>query len=143
MRTTVLQTADSDYEVIWSFHHILMDGWCLGILFKEFLVIYNHLAENKPYELGPVTPYREYIRWLMKQDMTEPEAYWKKYLEGFVKQTGLPKKKGVKAGQKGYRFEKESCQLSEDKTSGTSFIGGKEPGNIEYHPPGRMGNSLE
>src|SRR5690606_31385828 len=32
MRVSVLQLEDNEYEFIWSHHHILMDGWCLGIL---------------------------------------------------------------------------------------------------------------
>ncbi|UCH98412.1 MAG: amino acid adenylation domain-containing protein [Candidatus Aminicenantes bacterium] len=122
MRTAVLQTGDRDYEVTWSFHHILMDGWCVGILFEEFLVIYNHLGQNKPYKLPPRTPYREYIRWLMQQDKKEAEAYWKKYLEGYAKETSLPKQKGVKRDQKGYQFERESFHFSEDKTSGLHLL---------------------
>ncbi|HLP48644.1 MAG TPA: condensation domain-containing protein, partial [Candidatus Kapabacteria bacterium] len=31
MRMAVLRLDDAEYQVTWSFHHILMDGWCIGI----------------------------------------------------------------------------------------------------------------
>ena len=46
MRLSVIDFGDDIYEFIWSFHHILMDGWCVGILIKEFFEIYNNEEQN-------------------------------------------------------------------------------------------------
>ncbi|WP_257153981.1 condensation domain-containing protein, partial [Bacillus cereus] len=32
MRMTILRTNEQTYHVIWSFHHILMDGWCIPLV---------------------------------------------------------------------------------------------------------------
>ncbi|WP_289355975.1 condensation domain-containing protein [Paenibacillus sp. S-12] len=43
MRVAVLRTGEQTHEVIWSFHHLLMDGWCLPLVMEEVLGIYNAL----------------------------------------------------------------------------------------------------
>lgn len=46
----------------------MMDGWCLGIVLKEFLQIYASKTKGAPLSLEPVQPYGTYINWLMEQD---------------------------------------------------------------------------
>jgi hypothetical protein len=41
IRLSILKLADNCYEFVWSFHHILMDGWCIGILVSDFSEIYK------------------------------------------------------------------------------------------------------
>lgn len=89
MRVAVLQFNSQSFEVVWSFHHILMDGWCMSILTHEFLEIYNGLANSKPVSLPVVTPYKKYIQWLEAKDRNTVLAYWKKYLSGFEQGTPL------------------------------------------------------
>jgi NRPS condensation-like uncharacterized protein len=51
MRCTLIKTSDSSYEFVWSFHHILMDGWSYPVLQKEVFEIYKALKENRQIEL--------------------------------------------------------------------------------------------
>ncbi|WP_412095720.1 condensation domain-containing protein, partial [Bacillus inaquosorum] len=70
----------------------LMDGWCLGIVIKDFLYIYQELGKGRLPDLPPVQPYGTYIKWLMQQDREEAAEYWKKRLQHFEKATPLPKR---------------------------------------------------
>jgi amino acid adenylation domain-containing protein/non-ribosomal peptide synthase protein (TIGR01720 family) len=83
IRVSLLKTGETVYKVVWTFHHILMDGWCTGIVFKELLYIYQRLSHNRPLELEPVNKYSSYIRWLKRQDKEEGLSYWQAYLEGY------------------------------------------------------------
>lgn len=56
MRVSVFQLARCEYEFTWSFHHILMDGWCVGILISEFFDIYHSYLENRPPPIGAGCP---------------------------------------------------------------------------------------
>ncbi|MCP4148758.1 MAG: amino acid adenylation domain-containing protein, partial [bacterium] len=78
------------------------DGWCMGIIFKELMQIYTRLKGATPQtiQLEPVTPYREYIRWLEKQDNEEALEFWRDYLEGYEQTAELPKAKKINAGDK-------------------------------------------
>ncbi|MCU0290013.1 MAG: condensation domain-containing protein, partial [Acidobacteria bacterium] len=46
MRVAILQLGEMEYEFIWSSHHIIIDGWCFGILNNEFFEIYASIIKN-------------------------------------------------------------------------------------------------
>ncbi|MCP4155252.1 MAG: non-ribosomal peptide synthetase, partial [bacterium] len=91
MRIAIFKTGFESYHIMWNFFHIIMDGWCLGIIFKELMQFYQSLIKGTPLQLEPVTPYREYIRWLETQDNEESLEFWQKYLEGYEQIAALPK----------------------------------------------------
>ncbi|MGG1619718.1 condensation domain-containing protein, partial [Paenibacillus sp. NRS-1781] len=92
MRIKVLQTGEETYHLVWSFHHIVMDGWCLSLVTGEVFGTYFTLLEQKQPQLTMVTSYREYIKWLERQDERAARDYWSSYLAGFEQQTLLPGK---------------------------------------------------
>ncbi|QDX94131.1 amino acid adenylation domain-containing protein [Brevibacillus laterosporus] len=91
MRVIILQMSADDYQVIWSFHHIIMDGWCFSIIFDDLLQIYLSLKDNKSLSLHPVQAYSTFIKWLEKQDQQAALQYWLKYLENYENQAVLQK----------------------------------------------------
>ena len=113
MRVSIIKTSEESYELIWSFHHIVMDGWCLGIIIGEFLNIYEALRMKKQPELEKVHPYSNYIAWLEEQDQAGAEDYWEKYLKGYTEKASLPKINNVKANGE-YKLEEESFSLDKD-----------------------------
>ncbi|MDQ1354395.1 MAG: hypothetical protein QG657_4704, partial [Acidobacteriota bacterium] len=124
MRVAILQVENSEYEFTWSFHHILMDGWCLGILNSDFFEIYNANRENIPYRLPGINPYRTYIMWLEKKDNEESTRYWQNYLDSFEEQTGIPTvviETSTKE-EKRYRNEMVSVVLDMEKTAGLNKL---------------------
>ncbi len=117
MRVTVLQLDETGYEVVWSFHHILMDGWCVGILNAEFLEIYNSFLEKRGYNLPAIVPYASYIQWLTRQNRDISASYWRDYLGGYdeaavVPGSGLP----VPAGT-AYRKEEHIFAFDSETTA--------------------------
>jgi amino acid adenylation domain-containing protein/non-ribosomal peptide synthase protein (TIGR01720 family) len=89
-RLSVLALGNDVYEFIWSHHHILMDGWCGGILIREFFEIYDSLVKGAEIALGKVYPYANYISWLEQIDKQASLAYWKQHLSGFDTVSQLP-----------------------------------------------------
>lgn len=92
MRTTLLRRGSRQWFLVWSHHHILLDGWCMGILLREFLAIYAALKAGVEPLLPPVAPYGAYVRWLQNQDSGAAKAFWERYLQGVGEFTGLPKR---------------------------------------------------
>jgi len=90
MRVILIQLGDNEYELIWSNHHILMDGWCLSIINNDFFQIYNSLLNKKEVGLPVVTPFREYIKWLGKIDKKDSLKYWKEYLLDYEEPATIP-----------------------------------------------------
>lgn len=106
MRVILFKTGEREFTCIWSFHHIIMDGWCLGIVLKEFFHIYASHLHQTPLKLEPAVPYGSYIQWLMEQDKEAAARYWEGYLEGYDQQSRLPqqKKRAPKADKKKSHF---------------------------------------
>lgn len=104
VRLALIKMEDRVYQVLWSHHHMLLDGWCLGIVIKEFLDTYVSLREGSTLKLGKVYPYSEYIQWLQKQDREEASLYWKKYLAAYEEKVEVPRLK-TKSKNNGYKRE--------------------------------------
>src|SRR5262249_45434553 len=90
MRIAVFQIQPDEHHVLWSFHHILLDGWCLSILQSEFVLIYTALIQGRTPDLPPVFPYGNYLRWLEGQDGEGARRYWRDYLAGYRGPAGIP-----------------------------------------------------
>ncbi|MCP4216573.1 MAG: amino acid adenylation domain-containing protein, partial [bacterium] len=90
IRLTLLRTAADSHCLLLSFHHILMDGWCIGIVFKELLQVYRGLKESTRIDLPAVAPYGRYIDWLTARDEQAGLDFWSRYLAGNERPTRLP-----------------------------------------------------
>jgi amino acid adenylation domain-containing protein/non-ribosomal peptide synthase protein (TIGR01720 family) len=91
MRIAVLQLGDTTYQIVWSYHHILFDGWCLGTLYKEFNAIYSAFLQNEKPQLPTLPLYSDYISWLEKQNIETAKNFWYDYLSGYEQLATLPK----------------------------------------------------
>ena len=110
MRCTLIQLDEDNYKFIWSHHHILMDGWCFPIIFKELLSFYEAEVKGETFQLKSPRPYRDYITWLKERDQESAIAFWRERLQGFSAPTSLMVDKGkfsteIKA-ESDYREEK-------------------------------------
>ncbi|HET6230939.1 MAG TPA: non-ribosomal peptide synthase/polyketide synthase, partial [Longimicrobiaceae bacterium] len=90
MRLTLVRTADDVLEVVWSHHHILLDGWSLPQVMGEVWALYDAFAAGRTLDLPRPRPFRDYIAWLAQRSMAGAEAFWRRTLEGFTTPTALP-----------------------------------------------------
>ncbi|MBI4860198.1 MAG: FkbM family methyltransferase, partial [Candidatus Riflebacteria bacterium] len=82
MRIALLSLARDRLWLVWSFHHLAVDGWCLPIVLGEVGELHDALRQGRPARLPPVRPYRDYVSWLSRQDPAGPERFWRRTLEG-------------------------------------------------------------
>jgi amino acid adenylation domain-containing protein len=123
MRVFLFKTGPGAYVLVWSFHHILMDGWCLGIIYKDLNYIYQTLKQGKPIRMEPVFPYANYIKWLEGQEKTKGLQYWEKYLEGYDRQASLPKL--ANQTPQDYRLEEYDLVIAEKEIAALNTIARK------------------
>ncbi|SOS34926.1 peptide synthetase [Pseudomonas syringae group genomosp. 3] len=71
LRLAVLRTGEQTHQLIYTSHHILMDGWSSSRLLGEVLQRYS--GQILPRQ---VSRYRDYIEWLQRQDAALSERFW-------------------------------------------------------------------
>ncbi|HSN99666.1 MAG TPA: condensation domain-containing protein, partial [Candidatus Nanopelagicales bacterium] len=89
-RLLVARRADDAWDLVFSHHHLLLDGWSLPLLLKDVFATYDALRRGAPPPLDPARPYRDYISWLDRQDPSRAEPFWRGLLRGFTAPTSLP-----------------------------------------------------
>lgn len=114
MRLTVLSLGNSSYEFIWSFHHIIMDGWCVGILISEFYEILRSLQVESPLNLRAPIPYVNYIKWLESVDQNDSKEFWKEYLKGYSATTSVPFKQTKEDQLSEFQYAVQEVEITED-----------------------------
>ncbi|WCM63688.1 amino acid adenylation domain-containing protein [Paenibacillus polymyxa] len=114
IRLAVLRTSEKTYRIVWSYHHILMDGWCIGVIMKEWMDYYRFISQGHSLELPDSIPYGQYIQWLEKQSLDEAKNYWKNYLSDYDQQAIVPSDQGKK--ETGYLLGELKFSLSESET---------------------------
>jgi hypothetical protein len=82
MRIKIVRLADDRYHFHWSHHHVLLDGWCTPIIFREVLTCYRAYTANAQPAFAPVVPYEHYIAWLFRQDQQKAIDFWRAHLLG-------------------------------------------------------------
>ncbi|MBN2534005.1 MAG: amino acid adenylation domain-containing protein, partial [Spirochaetales bacterium] len=116
-RISLLKIDDGLYKCIVTNHHIIMDGWCLGILFNDLLHFYNCIKNNKPGQVTNIFPYSHYIKWLENQDRDAALEYWKEYLKGYDTVATLPHK-NISDIKKDYRYGEHIIHITGELTAG-------------------------
>ncbi|AUS79782.1 non-ribosomal peptide synthetase [Actinoalloteichus sp. AHMU CJ021] len=95
MRVLLAGLGEGRVRVVWTFHHLLLDGWSIYRFFSDLIATYQALAETTGENTVSVVPvgrrqYGEFLRWLTRQDQTTGRAYWREALAGFDQPTALP-----------------------------------------------------
>ncbi|SPE64234.1 Linear gramicidin synthase subunit D [Streptomyces netropsis] len=80
IRFTLVTMAPDRFRLVISNHHILLDGWSMPVLLRELFELYG--TQGYPGGLPRVTPYRDYLTWLTKQDPAAARTAWSKALGG-------------------------------------------------------------
>ncbi len=83
MRFTLIELDDESSQFIWTVHHLLMDTWSEVLLFTEFSSFYEAFADGRALQMEPAPSYRDYVKWINEQDLSEADAFWRQALKGF------------------------------------------------------------
>ncbi|MFF3225029.1 amino acid adenylation domain-containing protein [Nocardia suismassiliense] len=78
LRVLLLTLPDQSRRMVLTAHHILLDGWSLGVFFRELYALYEAGAAADA--LPPPRPYRDYIGWLAARDTDAALHRWCAYL---------------------------------------------------------------
>lgn len=115
MRLRIVQSGESSYRLLWTFHHALLDGRSFPIVLREVFTAYTALRDGVPDgpQLAARRPYYDYIEWLRNQDPAQAEQFFREKLKGFRAPTPIPSSAPGDESAWGVA----QCQLSEELTA--------------------------
>ncbi len=95
VRATLLRLGEGEHILLLTLHHIIFDGWSMGVLLRELATVYEAFCSGKPSPL-PELPiqYADFAHWQQQRlqgDLLESQlGYWKEQLSGDLPVLELP-----------------------------------------------------
>ena len=106
----------------WCFHHLLMDGWCMGVLLRELFALAGAKGGPENSRLPEPFPLEIYSRWRAQFDERAARAYWAGLLQDFNGPTGVELAQPVsRAAATGEFDEPQTVELELDAALSASL----------------------
>jgi len=92
LRIKYLEEEDGTGTLIMTYHHIILDGWSVDLLVKQFLKIWKNLLNgiDTYFDESIFEDYELYNQIISRHDDNDAINYWRKYLSGFDNSNCLP-----------------------------------------------------
>ncbi|WP_163871157.1 condensation domain-containing protein, partial [Myxococcus eversor] len=89
IRAQILELSDTEHVLALNMHHIVSDGWSLGVLIQEIAALYDAFSHGRPSPLAPLSiQYADFSvwqrGWLQGPVLDAQIAYWRKQLTGVL-----------------------------------------------------------
>ncbi|HEX5405289.1 MAG TPA: condensation domain-containing protein [Pseudonocardiaceae bacterium] len=108
MRLTLVRHA-AGTVVVWTLHHLVMDGWSMPITVREVAATYRAMRSGVDAALPTPRPFHDFVTWLAAQPTSAAKRFWRERLTGaagFDVQPLLPgtedERRGSARGGRGY-----------------------------------------
>ncbi|MGV3137712.1 amino acid adenylation domain-containing protein [Brevibacillus agri] len=80
-RMELHRLAANEHRLYVNMHHIISDGWSVGLFFRELMALYERIRSKQPVQLPAVTlPYSDWVeqekKWLASEEFRHMERYW-------------------------------------------------------------------
>ncbi len=103
LRATLLRLAPAEHALLLGMHHIVSDGWSLGVMVREITALYGATLAGAPSPLpGLGIQYADFAvwqrEWLQGERLERQLAYWRERLAGAPPALGLPADRPPTAG---------------------------------------------
>ncbi|HEU4507719.1 MAG TPA: amino acid adenylation domain-containing protein, partial [Pyrinomonadaceae bacterium] len=95
LRASVLRLTDQEHVLVCTMHHIISDGWSMGVLIRELTTLYDAYAKGEPSPLPELQiQYADYAHWqrewLQGEVLEKQLNYWKQQMDGAPAVLELP-----------------------------------------------------
>ncbi|MDD2035028.1 condensation domain-containing protein, partial [Pseudomonas sp. 39167] len=95
LRGRILHLGPTEHVLLYAMHHIISDGWSMGLLINELVQVYEASLKGEPMPLAPLEiQYHDFALWqqaLEEQGVLARQAdYWKHRLSGYEGRLNLP-----------------------------------------------------
>src|SRR5215471_7515415 len=130
LRVTLLRLGEQDHVLLLTMHHIVCDGWSMGVLYRELSLLYEAFSKGLPSPLSGLPIQYAYFavwqqKWLQGEVLETQLSYWKKQFEGVPAVINLSTDRPWPAVQS-YRGARQPFELSEELTGALKILSRKQ-----------------
>jgi len=95
VRCLLIRLNQNEHLLLLNMHHIIFDGWSVGIFSRELSTFYQAISSGEPTSLSELPlQYADFAYWqrqqLQSKELSRQLSYWKKQLEGKLPVLELP-----------------------------------------------------
>ena len=90
IRVAVLQTGSDSFHIVISNHHLVLDGWSLGVARREVTQVYQAFIARQEIELPSPPAFSTYVDWLGNKSSKDAKDFWRAALGDFNAPEPLP-----------------------------------------------------
>ncbi|HEX8852524.1 MAG TPA: condensation domain-containing protein, partial [Pyrinomonadaceae bacterium] len=118
LRASLLKLGDDEHIALFTMHHIVSDGWSIGVLMREVTALYAAFVEGRPSPLPELSiQYADFAawqrEWLQGETLDEQLAYWKQQLAGEASMSVLPTDR-PRTAKRTYHGSLQTFRLSQE-----------------------------
>jgi amino acid adenylation domain-containing protein len=121
IRGRLLRLGEQDHVLLVTMHHIVSDGWSMGILTRELSELYRAFSQGEDDPLPPLNiQYADYALWQrqwLREPLQQQLMYWKEQLQGAPALISLPTDH-VRPAVQDYAGERIGIELDEQLSAG-------------------------
>ncbi|MGH3847092.1 MAG: condensation domain-containing protein, partial [Pseudonocardiaceae bacterium] len=117
LRLVIARLGGDEVVLVWTHHHVILDGWSMGAVFGEVCEQYAAITQGRAPELVARRPFRDYLHWLDGQDPDQAQAHWRAVLAGFGSRTRLPYDRPPRQAHHSQSSESLDLQLGTQDTA--------------------------
>src|SRR5215213_10163987 len=120
LRVRLLRLSEREHVLLLTMHHIVSDGWSMGVLVRELCALYETFSQGGESPLAPLAvQYADYAQWqrehLTGEVLEQQLQYWREQLAGAPALLELPADRPRPAVQS-FRGARESVRLGAELT---------------------------
>jgi amino acid adenylation domain-containing protein/non-ribosomal peptide synthase protein (TIGR01720 family) len=83
MRVQIIRIGGQEWRLVWTYHHLIMDGWSGPMLLGYVFRAYHALLDGRTPDRVTGPRFSSYIAWLQCQNTSDAEAFWRNELRKF------------------------------------------------------------
>jgi surfactin family lipopeptide synthetase A len=130
LRVKLLRLGNEEHAVLLTMHHIVSDGWSMGVLIKEVATLYEAYSQGEespltelPVQYGDFAVWQR--GWLQGEELERQLGYWREQLGGTLPVLELPTFRARPAVQS-HRGSQLGLRLSPEVSAGLKELSRRE-----------------
>jgi len=89
-RMTLFMLGNGAHELVWTFHHLILDGWSLSVAEAELARHYDARAHDETADLPPAFRFETYAEWQRSRDHKSATTFWRATLADITEPSRIP-----------------------------------------------------